>query len=120
MVSYAWALHVGLVAVVLGAWAFGGLGYGAAARAATLVAVLGLGGGGGVGPVGRGRRVAATRSRCDWRAPCTSLLLMAMPVVLLLPWLETGFRVVVVVGFLAPLAALGWLPDMVRWVRRCR
>ena len=45
---------------------------------------------------------------------------MAMPVVLLLPWLDTGFRVVVVVGFLAPLAALGWLPDLVRWVRRCR
>ena len=119
VVLYAWALHVGLVAVVVGAWAFGDLGYGSVARGVTLVAILGLGAAGAwalsAAAAGGGDpeslRLAGTLHL---------LLLMAMPVVLLLPWLDTGFRVVVVVGFLAPLAALGWLPDMVRWVRRCR
>ncbi|MEA2972167.1 MAG: UbiA prenyltransferase family [Actinomycetota bacterium] len=119
VVAYAWALHVGLVAVVLGAWAFGDLGYGAVARGGTLVAVLGL------GAAGAWALSAAATSGGDPESLRLAgtlhlLLLMAMPVVLLLPWLATGFRLVVVVGFLAPLAALGWLPDMVRWVRRCR
>jgi hypothetical protein len=47
------------------------------------------------------------------------LLLMALPVAFLLPWLEPGFRVLMVVGFVAPLAGLGWLPDVARWIRRC-
>jgi 4-hydroxybenzoate polyprenyltransferase len=124
VVAYAWALHVGLVAVVLGAWAFGDLGYSAVARGVTLVAILGL------GAAGAWALAAAANDGGDPEALRLAgtlhlLLLMAMPVAVLLPWLETGFRVVVVVGFLAPLAALGWLPDLVRFmgargVRRCR
>ena len=44
---YAWTMHVALVALVLGAWAAGGLAYGSTARAATLVAVLALAAAGG-------------------------------------------------------------------------
>ncbi len=124
VVRYAWALHVGLMGVVLGAWALGGLGYGAVARGVTLVAIV------GVGTAGAWALAVAANGGGDpetlrLAGTLHLLLLMAAPVVLLLPWLETRFRVVVTVGFLAPLAALGWLPDLVRFlgareVRRCR
>jgi hypothetical protein len=53
------------------------------------------------------------------------VLLMTLPVVLLLPWLQPPFRLALVAGFVAPLATLGWLPDVVRFTRsrgarRCR
>ncbi len=119
-VVYGWTLHSALVALVLGGWAFGGLAYGFWARAATLMAVVGLGAAGGWALSGA---VAAGGEPETLRLAGTLhlLALMALPVALLLPWLRPGFRVVMVVGFVAPLAALGWLPDVVRWVRaRCR
>ncbi len=118
IVVYGWALHGGLVALAVGAWTFAGLGYDPVARALTLAALLALGG------VGGRALAAAAASDGDpetlrLAGTVHLLLLMALPVALLLPWLRPGFRAVVVVGFLAPLAALGWLPDLVRWVRRC-
>lgn len=119
-VAYAWTLHGGLVAVVLGAWAFGGLSHGFWTRAATLAAVAGLGCVGAwtlAGAVDADGEPAALRLAGTLHL----VVLMSLPVALLLPWLRPGFRLVMVVGFAAPLAALGWLPDLVRWVRaRCR
>jgi 4-hydroxybenzoate polyprenyltransferase len=116
-VAYAWTLHAGLVVVVLGAWMAADLGYGAVARAATLAIIGGLAWAGGwalsaavdAGGDPAGLRLAGTLHL---------LILMGLPVALVLPGLRPGFRAVVIVGFLAPLAALGWLPDLARWVRR--
>jgi len=119
IVVYARTLHWGLVALAVGAWAFAGLGYGGIGRAVTLVAVLALGWAGGralAAAVGAGGDPETLRVVGTLHL----LLLMSLPVALLLPWLRPGFRAVVVVGFVAPLAALGWMPDLVRWVRRCR
>ncbi len=118
MVTYARVLHGGLVALAVGAWAFAGLGYGPVAGAVTLVALVGLG---GIGGRALDAAVAAGGDPETLRLAGTFqlLALMAMPVVLLLPGLRPGLAAMVVGGFLAPLAALGWLPDLVRWVRRC-
>ena len=117
----AWVLHIGLVSLVVGAWAGGGLAYGFTGRAATLVAVVALGAAAGwalseavtAGGDPESLRLAGTLHL---------VLLMALPVVLLLPWLQPPFRLLLVAGFVAPLAALGWLPDVVRFVgsRRVR
>lgn len=116
-VVYARTLHRALVAVVVGGWAFGDLGYGAATRGVTLFAILGLG---GAGAWSLSKAVAAGGEPATLRLAGTLhlLLLMSMPVALVLPWLRPGFRAVTVLGFVVPLAALGWLPDLVGWVRR--
>lgn len=115
-VAYAWTLHVALAAIVLGAWAWVGLGYGSATKAATLLAILALAAAGGWA---LSVAVAAGGDPATLRLAGTLhlLLLMALPVALLLPSLRPGFRALVVVGFVAPLAGLGWLPDLVRWAR---
>ncbi len=116
VVAYGWALHWVVVVVVLGAWLGNDLGYGAVTRGATLVAIVVLAGAGGWA---LSAAVAAGGDPATLRLAGTLhlLLLMALPVALLLPWLRPGFRGLVVVGFLAPLAGLGWLPDLVRWAR---
>jgi 4-hydroxybenzoate polyprenyltransferase len=113
-VAYAWTLHAALLAIVLGAWSWAGLGYGWGTNAATLLAILALTAAGGWA---LSEAVSAGGDPATLRLAGTLhlLLLMALPVALLLPSLRPGFRALVVLGFLVPLAGLGWMPDLVRW-----
>ena len=106
--------------MVVGAWAFGGLGVRRSAPGRRRSSPSSGWAAAGAGPCRRRSAPGGEPETLRLAGTLHLLLLMALPVALLLPWLEPGFRVVVVVGFLAPLAALGWLPDLVRWVRRCR
>jgi len=118
-IAYGWALHWVVVAIVVGAWMGNDLGYGGLTRSATLVAIVVLA---GAGAWALSAAVAAGGEPATLRLAGTLhlLLLMALPVALLIPWLRSGFRAVVVLGFVAPLAGLGWLPDVVRWARHPR
>lgn len=116
MIAYAWALHGALVGLVVGAWASGGPPPTGWARAVSLAVALGLGAAGGWA-LARAVEAGGEPHALRLAGTLHLLLLMAMPVALLLPGLDPGFRALVVVGFAAPLAALGWLPDLVRWVR---